>query len=160
MEVERLLAQIILRHRDTPGGLMPLLQDIQEDLGYIPEDSLPAIATAMNLSVAEVHGVISFYHDFRTEPGGRHTVQVCCAESCQAVGARGLAEHAVATLGVEFGGTTTDGAITLERVFCLGNCACSPSVRVDNDTYARVDPGQFDRLCAALRDTTTGGSSE
>ena len=152
MEIERLLAQIIMRHRDTPGGLMPLLQDIREDLGYIPQDSLPAIATAMNLSVAEVHGVVSFYHDFRTEPGGRHTVQVCCAESCQAMGAWELAEHASTTLGVEFGGTTADNAITLERVYCLGNCACSPSVRVDDALYARVDPARFDALCQALRD--------
>lgn len=152
MEIERLLAQIIVRHRDTPGGLMPLLQDVQEDLGYIPENSLPAIATAMNLSVAEVHGVISFYHDFRTEPGGRHTVQVCCAESCQAMGALDLAEHACKTLGVDFGGTTDDSAITLERVYCLGNCACSPSIRIDDDLYARVEPGQFDALCQSLRD--------
>ncbi len=152
MQVERLLAQIILRHRGTPGGLMPLLQDIQEDLGYIPRESLPAIATAMNLSVAEVHGVLSFYHDFRTEPGGRHTVQVCCAESCQAVGARELADHACASLGVEFGGTTADGAITLERVYCLGNCACSPSVRIDDELYARVDAAQFDALCEGARD--------
>ena len=156
MEIERLLAQIIMRHRDTPGGLMPLLQDIQEDLGYIPQDSLPAIATAMNLSVAEVHGVVSFYHDFRTEPGGRHTVQVCCAESCQAMGAWELAEHASETLGVKFGETTADKAITLERVYCLGNCACSPSVRVDDDLHARVDAVQFDALCRALR----GGEGE
>lgn len=151
MEIERLLAQIILRHRDTPGGLMPLLQDIQEDLGYIPGDSLPAIATAMNLSTAEVHGVVSFYHDFRTEPAGRHTVQVCCAESCQAAGGWQLAEHASASLGVDYGGTTADRAITLERVYCLGNCACSPSVRIDDDLHARVDAARFDALCAALR---------
>ena len=152
MDIERLLAQIIIRHQDTPGGLMPLLHDIQEDLGYIPRNSLPAIATAMNLSVAEVHGVISFYHDFRTEPGGRHTVQVCCAESCQAMGARELAQHACNTLGVNFGDTTDDGAITLERVYCLVNCACSPSVRIDDTLYARVDATRFDTLCRNLRD--------
>jgi formate dehydrogenase subunit gamma len=152
LDIERLLAQIIVRHRDTPGGLMPLLQDIQEDLGYIPRESLPAIATAMNLSIAEVHGVVSFYHDFRTEPGGRHTVQVCCAESCQAMGGWELAEHACRTLDVEFGDTTADRAITLERVYCLGNCACSPSVRVDDTLYARVDAAQFDALAQALRE--------
>ena len=156
MEIERLLAQIIMRHRDTPGGLMPLLQDIQEDLGFIPRDSLPAIATAMNLSVAEVHGVVSFYHDFRAEPGGRHTVQLCCAESCQAMGGWELAEHACQALGVDFGETTADRVITLERVYCLGNCACSPSVRVDDALYARVDAGQFDALCQALRDGEDG----
>lgn len=153
MEIERLLAQIIVRHRNTPGGLMPLLQDIQEDLGYIPEDSLPAIATAMNLSVAEIRGVISFYHDFRTEPGGRHTVQVCCAESCQAMRAWELADHAIQSLGVDFGQTTADRAITLERVYCLGNCACSPSIRIDDDLHAHVDSAQFDTLCRALRDS-------
>ena len=151
MQVERLIAQIIVRHKDTPGGLLPLLQDIQEDLGYIPPDSMPAIATAMNLSVAEVHGVASFYHDFRSEPGGRHTVQVCCAESCQAAGAWELADHASESLDIEFGGTTADGAITLERVYCLGNCACSPSVRIDDDLHARVDARQFDALCKELR---------
>lgn len=150
MQVERLIAQIIVRHKDTPGGLLPLLQDIQEDLGYIPRDSLPAIATAMNLSVAEVHGVASFYHDFRSEPGGRHTVQVCCAESCQATGAWELAEHASQSLGIDFGGTTADGAITLERVYCLGNCACSPSVRIDDELHARVDISRFDALCKEL----------
>jgi formate dehydrogenase subunit gamma len=156
LEIERLLAQIIMRHRDTPGGLMPLLLNIQEDLGYIPEDSLPAIATAMNLSVAEVHGVVSFYHDFRTEPGGRHTVQVCCAESCQAMGGWELAEHASRSLGVDFGETTEDRAISLERVYCLGNCACSPSIRIDDNLYARVDAAQFDALCDELRDGEGG----
>ena len=94
--------------------------------------------------------MISFYHDFRTQPGGRHTLQICRAEACQAMGSRVLEAHAKDALGVDFGGTTADGAITLEPVYCLGNCACSPSVRIDDNVYARVDPSRLDELLAEL----------
>jgi len=151
LETERLIAQMLLQHRDTPGGLLPLLQEIQETLGFVPPESVPAIAIAMNLSAAEVQGVLSFYHDFRTEPGGRHRLQVCLAESCQAVGARELAAHAVEHLGIAMGETTDDGSISLEPVYCLGNCACSPSMRVDDRLYARVDTALFDRVCQSLQ---------
>lgn len=135
---------------------MPLLRDIQEDLGFIPAQVIPTIADAMNLSAAEVHGVVSFYHDFRTSPGGRHLVQVCCAESCQAMGSRDLLDHARRALGVDLGETTADGRITLQPVYCLGNCACSPSIRIDDETYARVTAQKFDTLCEELG--TAGGS--
>lgn len=151
METERLLAQLLCQYQDTPGGLLPLLQDIQEDLGYIPPDSVPAIAVVMNLSAAEVHGVISFYHDFRSTPGARHTLQVCAAESCQASGGRELEQVAREALGVDFGEISADGAVALGRVYCLGNCACSPSVRIDNETYARVDGEGLKALIAGLR---------
>ncbi|WP_262500793.1 formate dehydrogenase subunit gamma [Pseudohalioglobus sediminis] len=151
MDTERLLAQLLCQYQDTPGGLLPLLQAIQEDLGYIPGEAVPAIARVMNCSAAEVHGVISFYHDLRTAPGGRHTLQVCRAESCQATGGRELEACARDLLGVDFGNTTADGVITLESVYCLGNCACSPSVRLDNDTYARVDREGLAGLIASLR---------
>ena len=136
--------------RDVRGGLLPLLHAIQGELGYIPPESLPRIAEAMGCSRAELHGVISFYHDFRTAPGGRHRVQICRAEACQAVGGRALEAHARQSLGIDFGETTADGAISLDAVYCLGNCACSPSVRIDDEIHARVDPGRLDQLLAPL----------
>ena len=151
MESERLLAQLLCQYQDVPGGLLPLLHAVQEDFGYIPGEAVPGIAQVMNLSAAEVHGVISFYHDFRTEPGGRHTLQVCRDESCQASGGRELERQARDILGVDFGETSADGAVTLEAVYCLGNCACSPSVRVGNETWARVDAAKLDSIIAGLR---------
>lgn len=150
METERLLAQLLCQYQNTPGGLLPLLQDIQEDLGFIPPESIPGIAEVMNLSAAEVHGVVSFYHDFSTRPGARHCLQVCAAESCQAAGGRDLERVAMEALGVEFGEVTADGAVELKKVYCLGNCACSPSVRIDNETYARLDAAQLQALISDL----------
>ena len=150
------LADLLEQYRDVPGGLLPLLHRLQGERGHIPPDAVPLIAKTLNLSRAEVHGVISFYHDFRTEPAGRHTVQICRAEACQAMGARDLETHAKAVLGIDYGQTTADGAITLEPVYCLGNCACSPSVRVDDAVHARVDTGRFDALVAGL----SGGEGE
>ena len=150
MEIERLLAQLLCQYQDTPGGLLPLLQDIQEDLGYIPPEAIPGIAEVMNLSAAEVHGVVSFYHDFRTKPGARHNLQVCVAESCQASGSQELVQAARETLGVDFGEMTDDGLVELNKVYCLGNCACSPSVRIDNETYARLDAERLRALIAGL----------
>jgi formate dehydrogenase subunit gamma len=152
MDDDAAITGVLEKYRDVPGGLLPLLHAVQDELGYIPPERVPAIARTMNLSRAEVHGVISFYHDFRTEAGGRHTVQICRAEACQAMGSRALEAHAKRSLGVDFGGTTADGAVTLEPVYCLGNCACSPSVRIDDNVYARVDPAQFDALLAALEE--------
>lgn len=146
------VAGLVQQYQNVPGGLLPLLHAVQDKLGYIPEDSVKDIARGLNLSRAEVHGAMSFYHEFRTEPAGRHVVQVCRAEACQAMGARALEAHAKDSLGVEYGQTTADGAITLEPVYCLGNCACSPSVRIDDQVYARVDSARFDRLVAALSD--------
>ena len=150
MQPDNPITNLLGQYRDIPGGLLPLLHAIQREVGYIPPDRVPAIAHAMNLSRAEVHGVISAYHDFRTEPAGRHTLQICRAEACQAMGSRALEDHAKQSLGVDFGDTTADGAITLERVYCLGNCACSPSVRIDDSVHARVDPARLDALLAAL----------
>ena len=151
METERLLAQLLCQFENTPGGLLPLLQAVQEDMGYIPPESIPGIAEVMNLSAAEVHGVISFYHDLKTAPTGRHVLQVCAAESCQATGGRALESSACEALGIEFGETTDDGLVTLEKVYCLGNCACSPSVRIDNETYARLDSERLLQLITGLR---------
>ena len=136
--------------------LLPLLHALQSKLGFIPASAVPLIAKRLNLSRAEVHGIISFYPDFRSAPSGRYQVQICRAEACQAMGSRQLEDHAQATLGVRFDETTNDGLITLRSVYCLGNCACAPSVRIDDNVYARVSSEQFDRLVAALR--TTGAA--
>jgi formate dehydrogenase subunit gamma len=134
------------KYADVQGGLLPLLHAIQASLGHIPKDSVAQIARGMNLSRAEVHGVISFYHDFHDSPRGQKTVQVCRAEACQAMGSRKLEMHVKARLGIDFGETTPDGRFSLEPVYCLGNCACSPSVRIGDDVFARVDAARFDQL--------------
>lgn len=144
------IAGCIEQYREVPGGLLPLLHAIQHNVGFVPADSVPSIAKALHLSRAEVHGVISFYHDFRSQQAGSHVLQICRAEACQALGARELEAHAKSSLGVDFGGTTADGAITLEAVYCLGNCACSPSVRLDDQVHARVDAARLDELLAEL----------
>ncbi|MBT5388900.1 MAG: formate dehydrogenase subunit gamma [Porticoccaceae bacterium] len=148
------ISHLVTQFRSVPGGLLPLLHAIQGELGYVPESTVPAIAAGLNLSRAEVHGVISFYHDFKTHPVGKTTVQICRSEACQSMGSRQLEAHAKATLGVDYHQTTDDGAITLEPVYCLGNCACSPSVRINNDIYARVDAARFDQLMADLGSDT------
>jgi formate dehydrogenase subunit gamma len=131
-----------------PGALMPILRQVQDRLGWVPRDAVPLIANILNLSRAEVHGVVSFYHDFRQAPPGRHVVRVCRAESCQAMGAVALAEHIKRRLGIDFGQTSPDGEFTLEPVYCLGNCACSPAVTVDEQLLGRVTPTRFDNVLA------------
>lgn len=150
LQDEQTISQWLQRYRQVPGGLLPLLHGIQGDIGYIPAESVETIAAAMNLSRAEVHGVISFYHDFRSEPAGRHVLQICRAEACQAMGSRALEQHAKDTLGIDYGDTTADGGISLQPVYCLGNCACSPSVRIDDRIHARVDAARLDVLLGAL----------
>jgi formate dehydrogenase subunit gamma len=139
------------RLKDLPGGLLPILHDVQHALGYVPKDAVALIAHALNLSRAEVHGVITFYHYFRTEKPGRHILQLCRAEACQAQGAADLESHAKHSLGIDFHGTTADGAVTLEPVYCLGNCALGPSVMLDEQLQGRVTPERFDALVAAAR---------
>jgi len=136
---------------NKPGALLPILHDVQETLGYIPPSAVPQIAKSLNQSSAEIHGVISFYHQFRTHPVGKHNVEICRAEACQALGSRALEAHAKRSLGVDYHQTTDDGAIYLEPVYCLGNCACSPSVRIGDRVHARVTPERFDALMEELR---------
>lgn len=150
MIMQQRIAALIEAHRHMPGALLPLLHALQAELGYIPMDAITPIAQALNLSDAEVYGVISFYHDFRTTPAGRHVLQICRAESCQAMGSRVLEQQAKAVLGIDYHATTADGAVSLEPVYCLGNCACSPSVRVDDEVYGRLDSEQFAALLARL----------
>ena len=141
-----IVASAVRKYADMPGGLLPLLHEIQAHLGHIPKDSVTVIASGMGLSRAEVHGVISFYHDFHDEPRGRTTIHICRAEACQAMGSRKLEQHVKNRLEIEFGGTTMDGRFSLEPVYCLGNCACSPSVRIGDEIFARVDACRFDEL--------------
>ncbi len=141
---------VVQKYADVPGGLMPLLHELQARLGQIPKDLVTDIASGMGLSRAEVHGVISFYHDFHYEQRGQTTIQVCRAEACQAMGSRQLEEHVKTRLGIDFGGTTSDGRFSLEPVYCLGNCACSPSIRVGDEIHARVDAQRFDELLEGL----------
>ena len=142
------LVSAIQKYAEVPGGLLPLLHDIRADIGFIPKDAVAAIARGMGLSRAEVHGVIGFYHDFHYHPRGRTTIAVCRAEACQAMGSRQLEAHVKSRLGIDFGDTTEDGLYSLEPVYCLGNCACSPSIRIGDDVFARVDADRFDEIMA------------
>jgi len=132
--------------KDKPGALLPILHAIQDDLGYVPAESVPVIAMALNLSRAEVHGVISFYHYFRDTPPGKHTIHLCRAESCQAMGGKQLEKHVKARLGIDFHETTSDGKFSLEPVYCLGNCACSPAMQIDEEIFGRVSATRFDAV--------------
>ncbi len=137
-------------HQGEAGALLPVLHDIQDALGFIPPQHLDVIAAALNLSRAEVHGVISFYHDFRTEPPGRHRLKLCRAEACQAVGSSALQDHALRRLGLKAPGTSANGAVTVEHVYCLGNCALSPAVMLDGQLHGMVDAARLDALLDAL----------
>lgn len=139
------------RWQGRAGPLIPILHAVQDALSYVPRDAVPLIAAELNLSRADVHGVVSFYHYFRQEPAGRHVIHVCRAEACQSVGAVALERHAKKTLGVDFHQTTADGAISLEPVYCLGNCALGPSVMVDHRLQGRVSAQRFDELVASAR---------
>ncbi len=147
---DRALA-LIREHQHLPGAMLPMLHALQEAFGYIPEQSFPLLADAVNISRAEVVGVVRFYPDFREEPAGRHVLKVCRAESCQAMGCDSLIEHLESTLGIELGGTTADGAFTIEPIYCLGNCAMSPAVMLDGRTHGRVTAARADRLIAGSR---------
>ena len=144
------VSAVCAAYDNRPADLIEMLHEIQARLGYVPEGATQLLAQALNLSRAEVHGVISFYHDFHRAPQGRHVVRVCRAEACQAVGCEALANHAETSLGVAFGETRGDGKATLEAVYCLGNCALGPSVTIDGDLHGRVDAQRFDALMREL----------
>ncbi len=141
-------AAIAAVHAGREGPLLPVLHDVQAAFGHIPADAVPAIAAALNLSRAEVHGVVTFYHDFRTAPAGRRVVKLCRAEACQAAGGAAVAEALLARLGIGWGGTTADGAVTVEAVYCLGLCACAPAALVDGAPAGRLDA---EALAAAVQ---------
>ena len=143
---EKTVEQTAAKHASLQGGLLPCLHEIQAELGYIPDEHLDKIAIAFSLSTAEVHGGVSFYHDFRTSPSAQQSIQICCAEACQASGSRELEEGVAGVLGVELDETHPTDNYRLERVYCLGNCACGPSVRINDDVYGRVDLASLPQL--------------
>jgi formate dehydrogenase subunit gamma len=143
--------EIITAHADLEGPLLPILHALQEAFGHVPDEAVPIIAGALNLSRADVHGVVTFYHDFRHELAGRRVLKLCRAEACQARGADAIAERAEQRLGVSMGETTADRAVTLEAVYCLGLCASGPSAMLDGRVVARLDDKRLDALIAEAR---------
>ncbi|MDR7033288.1 formate dehydrogenase subunit gamma [Mesorhizobium sp. BE184] len=150
-EIEARTASIVQNLKDLEGPLLPILHGIQAEFGYVPQGSLPVIAHALNLSRAEVHGVVTFYHDFRREPAGRHVLKLCQAEACQSMGSDAVAARLKQLLGIGFHETTKDGSVTLEPVYCLGLCACSPSAMLDGEVIGRLDNEKIDAIVAEVR---------
>ena len=146
---ETVVRRIVAELKGRPGPLIEVLHAIQADLGYVPEAAVAPVAEGLNLSRAEVHGVVTFYHHFRRSRAGAHTVSLCQAEACQSMGALALAEHARQRLGIGFHETTKDGRFTLEPIYCLGNCACSPAAMIDGKLHGRLTAARFDELIAA-----------
>jgi formate dehydrogenase subunit gamma len=146
------IAVILTAHATQAGGLLPALHAIQDELGFIPEGSVADIGKIFNLSRAEVHGVITFYHHFRSTPPTKHVVQICRAEACQSMGADGLLAHVENALGCKLHGHSADGEFSLEPVYCLGQCATSPSIMIDDAVHARVTPARFDKLVAKAKE--------
>jgi formate dehydrogenase subunit gamma len=142
---------IAMAHRDVPGAMLPILHALQEAFGYVDEKAEPIIAEVLNITRAEVHGVVTFYHDFRRRPAGAHTLRLCRAEACQSMGGEALAARAEAALGVAPGETTADGKVTLEAVYCLGLCALAPSAMIDKRVIGRLDAKRLDGLIAEAR---------
>lgn len=150
--IETTVQTIITALKDKPGALLPILHAVQDALGYVPAESVPAIAKALQLSRAEVHGVISFYHYFRDTAPGKQTIHLCRAESCQAMGGKILESHVKAHLGIDYHETTADGKFSLEAVYCLGNCACSPAMQIGHEIYGRVSTENFESIINQAED--------
>jgi formate dehydrogenase subunit gamma len=142
--------QVVQPFADQPGALIEALHKLQDTFGYVDEAAMPMLARLFNVSRAEVHGVTSFYHDFRRSKPGRHTIRICQAEACQAMGSEALTQAAKDLLGCDFHETSADGVFTLEKVYCLGNCACSPNIMIDKQVHARMSPEKFQKLAAEL----------
>jgi len=140
------IREIIAEHVTLEGPLLPIFHALQAEWGHVPGIATPLIADALNITQAEVHGVMSFYHDFRSAPAGRHVVKICRAEACQSVGGEAISARAMKLLGVDWHGTTKNGAVTLEPVFCLGLCACGPAAMVDGRVVGRVDVAKLERI--------------
>jgi len=145
-KIRQSVASAVRKFGAEPGPLLEILHAVQDDLGCVPPDAVPQIADALNVSRAEVHGVVSFYHHFREHAPGRFVVQLCRAEACQSMNSRALEEFVRGRLRLNFGETTADGRITLEPVYCLGNCACAPSMMVNGELHGRVTPERFTEL--------------
>jgi formate dehydrogenase subunit gamma len=149
--IEAQVASIVDGMKGMEGPLLPILHEVQEEFGYVPQEALPVIARGLNLSRAEVYGVVSFYHDYRKEPAGRHVLKVCQAESCQSMGSDAVAARLRQALGIDFHQTTPDGRVTLEPVYCLGLCACSPAAMLDGEVIGRIDAARVDEIIAEVR---------
>lgn len=150
-QIEARAKAVIAEHIEREGPLLPILHGMQDEFGCVPKETLPVIAEALNLSRAEVHGVMTFYHDFREEPAGRHVIKLCRAEACQSVGGDAIAARLQQLLGISFSQTTADGAVTLEPVYCLGFCACAPAALVDGEPVGRLDEDTLAELVAEVR---------
>jgi len=149
---DEIQAQAIITHlADQPGAMLPILHALQEAFGFIDSRAVPLIADSLNVSKAEVHGVITFYHDFRHAPAGRHVLKICRAEACQAMGVESLVAHIEHHHGIKIGETAADNSLTIENVYCLGNCALSPAVMLDGELIGRVDQDQLDELISVAR---------
>lgn len=150
-EIETRTGAVIAEMRDLEGPLLPILHGIQHEFGYVPQESLPVIAEALNISRAEVHGVATFYHDYRSHPAGRHVLKLCRAEACQSMGSDAIAAQIQQRLGIGFHETAKDGSVTLEAVYCLGLCACAPSAMLDGEVLGRLDADTIDDIVEAVR---------
>lgn len=144
-------ASVVAERRNLEGPLLPILHELQAEFGHVPQEALPVIAEALNLSNAEVHGVVSFYHDFRKEPAGRHVIKLCRAEACQSMGGDAIAARLQALLGIGFHETAKDGSVTLDPVYCLGLCACAPAALVDGEPVGRLDDEALEAIAAEVR---------
>ncbi len=144
------VARVIAAARGLEGPLLPILHGLQEEFGHVPAEALPQVAEALNLSRAEVYGVVSFYHDFRRQPAGRHVLKLCRAEACQSMGAERVASMVREALGVDFGETSADGAVTLDPVYCLGLCACAPAALLDGEPIGRLDAAMVGEIAALI----------
>lgn len=149
--IEARLSAIIQGSKRLEGPLLPILHAVQQEFGHVPSEALPVIAEALNLSRAEVHGVVTFYHDFRREPAGRHVLRLCRAEACQSMGADALADAVIDALGIGFHETSADGAVTLEPVYCLGLCACAPAAMLDGEPIGRLDAARVAEIAVEVR---------
>ncbi|MBX9452782.1 MAG: formate dehydrogenase subunit gamma [Mesorhizobium sp.] len=150
-ETEAQVAAIIEELKGLEGPLLPILHGVQEEFGYVPTEALPVIAEALNLSKAEVHGVVTFYHDYRSQPAGRHVLKLCQAEACQSMGSDAIAAQVKAALGVDFHQTAVDGSVTLEPVYCLGLCACAPAAMLDGEVIGRLDADTVAEIATEVR---------
>ena len=150
LPARQMLDEILRAHAGLEGPLLPILHAVQEAFGHVPPAAVPVIAEALNLGRAEVHGVVTFYHDFRAEPAGKSVVKLCRAEACQAMGGDPVAEHAERALGVGFHETRADGKVTLEPVYCLGLCACAPAAMVNGRLVGRLDKAAVDAIAAEV----------
>lgn len=142
---EGAISEIIAAHADLEGPLLPMLHGLQEEFGYVPEAAHAPLCKALGITAAELKGVLSFYHDFKDKPHGKHVLKICRAEACQAVGGTAMAEHLLSKLGLDWHGTTPDGALTVEPVYCLGMCACAPAAMVDDTLIGRLDEARLNK---------------